>query len=111
MNYHAHIYWNNAVEKQVALGLRLALHDYGCSLGRIRHKPVGPHLFPMYQAAYEERIRTKVESFLEANGSDISILLHENIGDDHVRDHTKGARWLGKELPLDLEFLSNLDSV
>ena len=110
MNYHAHIYWENEAQKTVAMELRLTLHDFGCSLGRIRHESVGPHRFPMYQASYGEGIQSKVESFLEAYSSGISILLLENIGQDHLRDHTEGARWIGKKLPLDLDFLRNLNS-
>ena len=35
----------------------------------------------------------------------LTILLHEDIGDDHVRDHTEGARWIGKPLSLNLTAL------
>jgi len=110
MNYHAHIYWNNEIEKEVALGLRLTLLEFGCSLGRVRDTPVGPHRFPMYQASYDDGNRVAVEGFLRKNTRSISILLHEDVGKNHLRDHTEGARWLGKELPLDLEFLRDLDS-
>ena len=110
MNYHAHIYWTNKAQREIAMGLRLPLHDIGCSIGRIRLEPVGPHQFPMYQASYRCEIQFKVEHFLEVNSRGISILLHEDVGENHLRDHTTGARWLGKELPLDLGFLRNLDS-
>jgi len=33
-------------------------------------------------------------------------LVHEKTG-DHMYDHTKGARWLGEPLELNLEFLKN----
>ena len=110
MNYHAHIYWQNDNQRRIAMELRLTLHDYGCGLGRIRDEAVGPHRFPMYQASYTGEIQPKVEGFLRANSLGISILLHENVGEDHLRDHTEGARWIGRALPLDLDFLRNLES-
>ena len=110
MNYHAHIYWNNENEKKIALDLRSTLEEFGCSLGRVRDGPVGPHRFPMYQASYDDGNRIAVEGFLRKKAGIISILLHEDVGKSHLRDHSEGARWIGKELPLDLGFLRDLDS-
>ena len=104
MDYHAHIYWNNEEEKEKALGLRIFLHDNGCSLGRIRDRAVGPHPLPMYQAGYNEKIRVCIEEYLYSSNGGLSILLHENEGEDELRDHTTGARWIGHELELDLSF-------
>ena len=103
VKYHAHIYWANPKEKEKALSFRLALHDNGCGLGRIKDKPVGPHPLPMYQVMYEAYNKEFVEKYLRKYNSKISILLHEDIGTDHKRDHTDGARWIGKELKLNLE--------
>ena len=43
---------------------------------------------------------------LVANRVNCSILVHEKTN-DHMYDHTKGARWLGTPLELNLEFLRN----
>ena len=110
MKYHAHIYWNNEREKEIALSLRLTLHNSGCGLGRIMNEPVGPHPAPMYQVMYDDRNRDAVEGYLGGLSRDISILLHEDVGDNHVRDHTEGARWIGEPRVLNLEFLKRLDS-
>lgn len=102
MNYHAHIYWKSEKEREIALSLRLDLHDNGCGLGRIKNKPVGPHPFPMYQVMYEDNIKGLVEQYLRLKASGLSILLHEDIGANHKRDHTEGARWIGEKLTLNL---------
>jgi len=103
MKYHAHIYWKNLNEKEKALSFRITLHDNGCGLGRIKDKPVGPHPLPMYQVMYEASNKEFVENYLKKYNGKISILLHEDIGHDHKRDHTDGARWIGKKLQLNLE--------
>ncbi|MAV01761.1 MAG: 4,5-dioxygenase [Rhodobacteraceae bacterium] len=102
MNYHAHIYWKSEEEREIALSLRLNLHDSGCGLGRIKNIPVGPHPFPMYQVMYEGNIKECVEQYLHKNCKSLSILLHEDIGENHKRDHTEGARWIGQKLDLNL---------
>jgi len=104
MEYHAHIYWKDAKQKQAALDLRVRLAVMGCLIGSVHNKPIGPHPLPMYQVVYNSSIQQSVEKFLEDNRQDLSILLHESINDD-VRDHTEGATWLGAELNLDLVWL------
>jgi aromatic ring-cleaving dioxygenase len=47
-----------------------------------------------------------IESLLTVNRKTCSILIHEKTG-DHVYDHTKGARFLGEPLELNIEFLMN----
>ena len=56
----------------------------------------------MYDSASQSDIEQLLASF------DLSILLHEDIGVDHVRDHTDGARWLGNPLALNLDFLRSV---
>ena len=108
MKYHAHIYWNNPQERHTAMWARTFLHDNGCGLGRIWDKPIGPHPLPMFQVMYDSTNQTCIEDFLAKTG--LTILLHEDIGVNHVRDHTEGARWLGQGgLELDLDFLRSID--
>lgn len=102
MYYHAHIYWHNEDQRRRALLLRYPLEQLGCNLGRICEEPIGPHPQAMYQAGYHSDDAAKIEELLRESGLD--VLLHEDTGDD-VRDHTHGARWLGNELKLDLEWL------
>ncbi len=100
MNYHAHIYWKTSEEKNIALSLRIYLEEQGCSLGKIWDLPKGPHPLPMFQVKYNSGNQKKVEEYLKKTG--LTILLHEDIGEDHVRDHTEGARWIGQPLSLNL---------
>ena len=107
MNYHAHIYWKDQNQRDLAMTTRNYLHDRGCALGRIWDKPIGPHPLPMFQVMYDTEIKDCVEDYLGSVG--LTVLLHEDIGEDHVRDHTEGARWIGDPLPLDLDFLERLE--
>lgn len=102
MQYHAHVYWQNEAERMISLGLRPALTSLGVSLGRIMDQPIGPHPRPSYQVNYSTDQQAEVEELLAGSGLD--VLLHEDTGDD-MRDHTQGARWLGNQLTLDLEWL------
>ena len=106
MNYHAHIYWKTHTERALAISLRPSLRSLGCGLGAIHDRAIGPHLLPMYQIMYDNSIQNEVEALLRIQP--MSILLHEDIGIDHVRDHTEGARWINEPLELDLQFLENL---
>lgn len=102
MKYHAHVYWSNGDERKTALSLRKELEDLGLSLGRVWDVKVGPHPLPMYQVNYADPDVVIVENLLSSSG--LTVLLHEDTGDD-LRDHTEGAKWLGKTLDLDLEWL------
>ncbi len=87
--------------------MRPSFLSMGASLGSIHDKPIGPHPLPMYQIMYDTSIQTEVETLLRIQP--MSILLHEDIGIDHVKDHTDGARWINTPLELDLQFLENFE--
>jgi aromatic ring-cleaving dioxygenase len=61
----------------------------------------------MFEAHVSADNLPAVEALLPANRVNCSILVHEKTN-DHMYDHTKGARWLGTPLELNLEFLLNL---
>ena len=102
MDYHAHVYWQNEDQRRKALSLRPSLAELGCQLGTMWDEPIGPHPHAMYQVNYSSENAARVEQMLAETKLD--VLLHEDTGDD-MRDHTKGARWLGRELKLDLVWL------
>lgn len=87
--------------------MRPSFLSMGASLGAIHDRPIGPHPLPMYQIMYDTPIQTEVETLLRIQP--MSILLHEDIGIDHVKDHTDGARWINTPLELDLQFLENFE--
>jgi len=101
MRYHAHVYWNDAEQRAHAVAMRIGLEMLGCQLGRIHDVPIGPHPLAMYQVMYDDPIREPVERMLSNESHGISILLHEDTGDD-IRDHTTGARWINDPVPLDI---------
>ena len=105
MNYHAHIYWKTLEEKKIALSTRLYLEKQGGILGRVWDGPKGPHPLPMFQVKYNSDNQKQIEEYLKKKS--LTVLLHEDIGDDQIRNHTEGARWIGKPLTLDLVFLRN----
>ena len=107
MNYHAHVYWKNITERALAISMRPSFKSMGCGLGRIWDQPIGPHPLPMYQIMYDSSNQIEVETLLRIQP--MSILLHEDIGIDHVRDHTDGARWINERLELNLKFLENFE--
>lgn len=102
MHYHAHIYWQNEDQRRESLHLRQPLQNLGCVLGTIHDEPIGPHPCAMYQVNYTSDIAKEVETLLYK--AKLHILLHEDTGDD-VRDHTEGARWIGRPLVLNIEWL------
>ena len=102
MRYHAHIYWENEAQRFEALHLREPLRELGCKVGSIHEEPIGPHPLAMYQVNYNSTIAKAVEGLLYK--AKLHILLHEDTGDD-VRDHTKGARWIGRPLDLNIRWL------
>jgi DOPA 4,5-dioxygenase len=104
MNYHAHIYWQNEAQRFEALYLRQPLQELGCQLGNLHDEPIGPHPHAMYQVNYNSSNAPQVEDLLYK--AKLHILLHEDTGDD-LRDHTIGARWIGRPLTLDLKWLEN----
>ncbi len=110
MQYHAHVYWKSDLQREFAIELYAQLTQLGYKLGRVWDNPIGPHPLPMYQVMYSSNEKTKFEDFLNKNNTCfLSILLHEDVGIDHVKDHTVGARWIGTPLELNLEFLRNIE--
>ena len=106
MDYHAHVYWRNEAEREQAAAMRAHFVAHGYEVGSMHDQPIGPHPLPSFQIIYDSGNQAQVESHLETLRNHLSVLLHEAINDD-VRDHTEGARWLGQELALDLEWLDN----
>lgn len=47
-----------------------------------------------------------IEAELIVNRVNCLILIHEKTN-DHMYDHTEGARWLGTQLELNLEFIGS----
>ena len=106
MNYDIHTYWRNNDERDEALKLKQLLIDNKVQTFTLVEFPIGPHPLPMFEAHVSAEELPIIEVQLLANRVDFSILIHEKTN-DHMYDHTKGARWLGTPLELNLEFLRN----
>jgi aromatic ring-cleaving dioxygenase len=103
--YHAHVYYDVA-SKPAAERLRARLEATFETpvYGRWHDRPIGPHPCWSYQVAFEPSLRDEIVAFLDAHREGLTILLHEQTGDD-LRDHTAGASFLGEAVDLVLDKL------
>jgi aromatic ring-cleaving dioxygenase len=106
LNYDIHVYWRNNDERNEALELQKVLIENHIQTFPFVEKPIGPHPYPMFESHVATQTLSVVESLLVVSRKNCSILIHEKTA-DHVYDHTKGARFLGEPLELDIEFLRN----
>ena len=106
MNYDIHTYWRNNEERDEALKLKQILIDNNVQTFSLVEIPIGPHPLPMFEAHVSAANLPAIEAQLVATRVNCSILIHEKTN-DHMSDHTEGARWLGTPLELNLEFLRN----
>ena len=106
MNYDIHTYWRNKEERNEAVKLKQLLIDNNVQTFTLVDVPIGPHPYPMFESHVTTQTLAGIESLLATNRKSCSILIHEKTG-DHVYDHTKGARFLGEPLELNIEFLRN----
>ena len=60
----------------------------------------------MFESYVTNQTLPAIKSLLGTTRKNCSILIHEKIG-DHVYDRTKGARFLGEPLELNIEFIRN----
>jgi aromatic ring-cleaving dioxygenase len=106
--YHAHVYFE-AATKAVAEVLREAISSrFTVEMGRVHDKPIGPHTLPMYQVAFGPDEFAKIVPWLMLNHAGLSVLIHPRTGDD-VADHDTNPLWLGRQLPIDIEFLRTVN--
>lgn len=103
-NYHAHIYFDldqrPVVENLVTQLLQLNLPDL--KLWKFHDKKVGPHFLPMAEVHFTEKNLNAVVDCLKLHHEGISILVHEDSGDD-FKDH-EDPIWVGPSLPIDFDF-------
>ncbi len=94
MNYDIHTYWCNNYERDEALKLKQILIDNKVQTFSLVEIPIGPHPLPIFEAHVSAENLPVTEAQLVANRVNCSILIHEKTN-DHMYDHTEGARWLG----------------
>ena len=101
--YHAHIYFDEfqyLIAKSVYSQIE-SLNLKRVKLGKMHLTTVGPHSLPMFTAIFDAGVKNEFITFLNQNRSGLSILIHEDTGND-FEDHTHRVHWLG--LPLQINF-------
>lgn len=102
--YHAHIYFEHyqrPLAEKLVSGL-LQLGEPELRLWKFHDLKVGPHFLPMAEVHLSETNLKKVLHFLNINSGGLSILVHEDSGDD-FKDHEHPI-WVGPSLPIDFDF-------
>ena len=102
-SYHAHVYYDLSASRldAVQLAEQIALF-FPVKLTQLFDKPVGPHPWPMFEAAFEVSLFATFVPWLMLNRRGLNILVHPNT-DDMYADHVIQPLWLGEKLPLKAE--------
>ena len=101
--FHVHIYFDPATLKTACLLADRTEQTNLFEFVKLHEQPIGPHPTGMIEGHFGELSNIFVLDWLEANRGSFSVLIHQDTGDD-FKDHTDGARWLGKEMALDFKF-------
>lgn len=103
-NYHAHVYFHPEERTKIEKVHAEATQETALMrVFRIVPFPVGPHATGMFEAHFRGDTRDAVIEWLEKHRQGLSVLIHEDTGDDH-RDHSENILWLGQSLPIDFKF-------
>jgi len=99
-SYHAHVYYEMATSRPdaVLLAERIAAL-FTVHMTSLYDKPVGPHPWPMFEAAFDVALFPSFVPWLMLNRRGLNVLIHPNT-DDMYADHTTQSIWLGDKLPL-----------
>lgn len=99
--YHAHVYFDDRSVEQARSLCEAISACFPVQIGRMHHKPVGPHPDWSCQLTFAARDFGLVVPWLALNRGGLVIFIHPNSGDDLI-DHRDRAIWMGAVRPLDL---------
>ena len=88
--YHAHVYFD---ESTVAFAKDLceeAGKIFSVTVGRMHHRPIGPHPCWSCQLAFDRARHTDLLTWLALNRNGLTILIHPLTAND-LKDHTDYA--------------------
>jgi len=97
--FHFHVYYSNDSREKAR-----ELFNYFGSNAHWYDKPIGPHTQPMFVVEETPSHMEDVYKFMILNRGDLSVLIHP-ITKNELEDHTTSVGWLGKPVPLDLDWL------
>ena len=100
--YHAHVYFDESTVEQAQALCEEAGNRFNVVVGRMHHRPIGPHPSWSCQLAFERRNHTDVLTWLALNRNGLVILIHPLTGND-LKDHTDYAAWMGEPQTLNLK--------
>jgi DOPA 4,5-dioxygenase len=102
-DYDAHVYYRLNERARAERVRAEAVREFrgdSVQVGELRDEKLGPHPEPMFELNFPRRYLGQVLDWLLSHRESLTVLVHPVTGDD-VRDHSKGAIWLGAPLPLD----------
>ncbi len=99
--YHAHVYFDEPTVEQAQSLCEEAGKRFNVTVGRMHHKPIGPHPSWSCQLAFDRSNHTTLLTWLALNRNGLTILIHPLTGNDFL-DHTDYASWMGKPQKLNL---------
>ena len=103
--YHAHVYFDGSTVEQAQLLCEEAGKHFGVIVGRMHHRPIGPHPSWSCQLAFDRTQHTDLLTWLALNRNNLTILIHPLTGND-LKDHTNYALWMGEPQALNLNIFT-----
>lgn len=102
-SYHAHVYYEMATSRPDAVRLADQIAGlFTVHMTSLYDKPIGPHPWPMFEAAFDVALFPSFVPWLMLNRKGLNVLIHPNT-DDMYADHVTQPIWLGDKLPLKAE--------
>ncbi len=102
--YHAHVYFDESTLEQAKALCEEAGKLFQVTVGRMHHRPIGPHPSWSCQLAIDRSEYADLLSWLALNRKGLTILIHPLTGND-LLDHTDYASWMGEPQALKLDVL------
>lgn len=102
--YHAHVYFDADTIGQARALCEAARDIFGCEMGRMHERPVGPHPMWSCQLAFGPDLFERIVPWLALNRRGLTVFIHTET-DDVIADHTAHAMWLGSMPALNIDAL------
>jgi len=106
--YHIHVYYGIYSRHQAAELRALVEKQFSVQVSRWSDEPSGPHLTAQYQITFAPDQFSTLVPFMMMNRAGLTMLVHPQSGRPRD-DHTLNAMWMGKILPVSIEFFREDD--